>query len=117
MLAALPEILKGLPWVLCAFLFGMWQWDRASLADEKAAQETAIATAQKKADSLADELIIAQAQAMAVTEKKVVTYVDRIQSSPDDAARNIAGSLGVRDIIHPGGAPSPGKPAAGLHGP
>ena len=95
----------------------MWQWDRADLAEAKAGQEKAISAAQKKADDLANELVIAQAQAMAVTTQKVVTYVDRIQASPDDAARNVAGSLGVRDIIRPGGATSAGKPAAAVPGP
>ncbi len=116
-LAFLPELIKGAPWLLAAFFFGMWQWDRADLAEAKTASEAAISTAQKKADKLADELVIQQAIAMGVTQQKVVTYVDRIRTSPDDAARNIAGSLGVRDIIHPGSAPSPGKPVAAVPGP
>lgn len=98
-LSAIPELIKGLPWMAALFCFSMWQWDRADLAEEKAGQEKAISAAQKKADDLANELVIAQAQAMAVTQQKVVTYVDRIRTSPDDAARNIAGSLGVRDLI------------------
>lgn len=116
-LAFLPELIKGLPWLVAAFCFGMWQWDRADLAEAKSAAEGAISAAQKKADSLADELVIQQAIAMGITQKKVVTYVDRIQASPDDAARNVAGSLGVRDIIYGSGAKSPGKPAVAVPGP
>jgi hypothetical protein len=82
-----------------AVLFGLWQWDRADLASAKEKAEAAVIAAQKKADALANELVIAQAIAMGVTQTKVTQYVDRIQSSPDDAARNIAGSLGVRDLI------------------
>lgn len=116
MLSALPTILKGLPWLAALFCFSMWQWDRADLAEAKSGQQAAISAAQKKADDLANELVIAQAIAMGVTQTKVTQYVDRIQSSPDDAARNIAGSLGVRDIIS-GGPASPGKPAPAVRGP
>lgn len=117
MIAALPELIKGLPWVLCAFLFGMWQWDRADLAEAKTAQETAINEAQTKADALASQLQSAQAKVLAATQQKVIQYVDRIQASPDDAARNVAGSIGVRDIIGGSSAKSPSGPPAGVSGP
>jgi hypothetical protein len=115
-LALLPTVFRLLPWGLCVVLFAMWQWDRADLAEEKAGSEAAVVAAQTKADALAAKLTDAEARADAVTQQKVITYVDRIQASPDDAARNLAGSLGVRDIIHSGSAASPSGPAAGVSG-
>lgn len=117
MLSLLPELLKGLPWLAALFCFSMWQWDRAALAEGKAAAEAAVISAQKKADAIGNELIIAQAQAMAVTQQKVVTYIDRIQASPDDIARNVAGSNGVRDIIGGGVTKGAAGPPAGVSGP
>jgi hypothetical protein len=116
-LAFLPELIKGLPWVLCAVLFGLWQWDRADLAEAKTAQETAINSAQAKADALAAKLTDAEAKAAAVTQQKVIQFVDRIQASPDDVSRNIAGSLGVRAIIGGSGPQSPSGSPAGVPGP
>jgi hypothetical protein len=62
-------------------------------------------------------LSFAQAAAMAVTEKKVISYVDRIRlvQAPDTACaadpRMRIGSHGVRDVL---GVPDPqrGAPAA-----
>ncbi len=51
-------------------------------AEVIAADQKAIEKAQKKADDAANELIIAQAQAMAVTEKTVTVYRDRIVHAP-----------------------------------
>jgi len=116
-LAFLPELIKGLPWMLALFCFSMWQWDRADLAEAKTAQETAINSAQAKADALAAKLTDAEAKAAAATQQKVIQYVDRIQASPDDVSRNIAGSLGVRAIIGGSGPASASGPAAGVPGP
>lgn len=92
--------------VLCGLLLvwaGIAQmgWDHCSarrVSDELAAR--------KKADALSDELVIEQAKKMAVTEKTVVEYVDRIRKVPvvqecpaDD--RDRLGSRGVRDIVRP----------------
>jgi hypothetical protein len=117
MLNMLPSLLQGLPWLLAAFCFGMWQWDRADLAEVKTAQETAIVAAQTKADALAAKLTDAEAKAAAVTQQKVIQFVDRIQASPDDVSRNIAGSLGVRAIIGGSGPASPSGPVVGVPGP
>jgi len=116
-LAFLPELIKGAPWLLALFCFSMWQWDRADLADAKTAQETAIVAAQTKADALAAKLTDAEAKAAAVTQQKVIQFVDRIQASPDDVSRNIAGSLGVRAIIGGSGPQSPSGSPAGVPGP
>jgi hypothetical protein len=84
-----------------------------------AAREMAEARAIQRAQQLSDELIIAQAAAMAITEKKVVSYFDRIRTvqAPDNACpadeRMRLGSRGVRDII---GEPTVGGAAAGVHG-
>lgn len=73
--------------------------------------------AQKRADALANELVIAQAAAMAVTERKVVEYVDRIRTVkvPDTACaadpRMRLGNHGVRDILR-GTDTERGAPAA-----
>ena len=91
--------------------------DRAALASDKANAEAAVITAQTKADALAAKLTDAEAKAAAVTQQKVIQYVDRIQASPDDVSRNIAGSLGVRAIIGGSSASSPSGPAAGVPGP
>src|SRR5262245_58332636 len=77
--------------------------------------------AQQRADSLANELVIAQASAMAVTEKKVVEYVDRIRTvqAPDTACpadpRMRLGSHGVRDILR--GSDAAGSAPAPVQGP
>jgi hypothetical protein len=113
-LALLPTVFRLLPWGLCVVLFAMWQWDRADLAEEKAGNEAAVVAAQTKADALAAKLTDAEAMAAAATQQKVIQFVDRIQASPDDVSRNIAGSLGVRSIIGGSGATSPSGPAAGV---
>ena len=117
MLAFLPELIKGAPWLLALFCFSMWQWDRADLAEAKTAQETAINSAQAKADALAAKLTDAEAKAAAVTQQKAIQYVDRIQASPDDVSRNIAGSVGVRAIIGGSGPASPSGLIVGVPGP
>ena len=80
-------------------------WYRGEYEACAGGQSKAIAAAQKRADDLANELIIAQAAGFAVTEKKVITYVDRIRTvqAPDTACpadpRMRLGSHGVRDIL------------------
>lgn len=86
-------------------------WAQNEVITDRAAQAKAVADAREKAAKLSDELIIAQAAAMAVTEKKVVEYVDRIRTvqAPDTACaadeRMRLGSAGVRDIIVGGSGP------------
>lgn len=98
-------------------------WERTAFANYKAEETKAILEAQRKAAALSDELIIAQASAMAVTEKKVISYVDRIHlvQGPDTACpadeRMRLGSRGVSDLIRGGGPPAVGKPPAALPGP
>jgi len=81
--------------------------ENALIAD-RLAQAEAIRKAQDAATKLSDELIIAQAAAMAVTEKKVTRYVDRIRTvqAPDTACatdeRMRIGNGGVRDLIRGG---------------
>lgn len=117
---------------LIAFALANWRWllpailiagiaiDDGRLRLLNAAREVAEAKAQKHAQELSDELIIAQAQAMAVTERKVVSYVDRIRTvqAPDNACpadeRMRLGSHGVRDIL---GLPAVGGAAPAVRGP
>jgi hypothetical protein len=117
---------------ILAFALGNWRWllpalliaglaiDDGRLRLMNAAREIAEAKAQQRARQLSDELIIAQAAAMAVTERKVVSYVDRIRTvqAPDNACpadeRMRLGSRGVRDII---GGPTVGGAAAAVRGP
>lgn len=90
------------------------------VARDATAQAEAIQKAQDKADALANELIIAQAAAMAVNEKTTTVYVDRIHNvqSADTACaadpRMQLGSRGVRDLIYGSGEPqtTSGPPAA-----
>ncbi len=79
--------------------------------------------AQQKAAALSDELIIEQAKAMAVTEKKVVSYVDRIRTvqandgaCPADERMRI-GNHGVRDIVRGDGPPAVGGAPVAVPGP
>lgn len=94
-------------------------WAQNELVADRLAQAKAVADAREKAAKLSDELIIAQAAAMAVTETKVVEYVDRIRTvrAPDTACaadeRMRIGSAGVRDIVGRSGSPAVGgAPAA-----
>lgn len=111
MFAALPLSWKLLGAALVVILLGAIYVKGRADGAEKCQAEQAIAQqkAQKKADALADELVIAQAASMAVTEKKVVSYVDRIKTvqAPDTACaadqRMRIGSEGVRDLILGGG--------------
>jgi hypothetical protein len=79
-------------------------WFRGQAANCRADQAAAIIEAQKRADALSNELVIEQAKAMAVTEKKVVEYVTQIktvqvaQECPADE-RDRLGSRGVRSIL------------------
>jgi hypothetical protein len=79
-------------------------WFRGQAASCRADQASAIIEAQKRADALSNELVIEQAKAMAVTEKKVVEYVTQIktvqvaQECPADE-RDRLGSRGVRSIL------------------
>ena len=81
-------------------------------AEVIAADQKAIEKAQKKADDIANELIIAQAQAMAVTEKTVTVYRDRVIHAPTTttcgpAVRDAA--AGVLDAFR--GSDPKGRPA------
>lgn len=95
-------------------------WAQNEIIADRLAQARAVQEQKDAAAKLSDELIIAQAAAMAVTEKKVTTYVDRIRTvqAPDNACptdpRMRIGNAGVRDIIlHSGGSPAvSGTPAA-----
>lgn len=114
MTAALPFILANWRWLLPLVLFAGLAIDDGRLRLKIAAYQSAEARAIKHAGELSDELIIAQAQAMAVTEKKVVSYVDRIRTvqAPDTACaadpRMRLGTYGVRDILgHPAVSGSP----------
>ncbi len=80
-------------------------WAQNELISDKLAQAEAVRKAQERADALSNELVIQQAIAMAVTERTVIQYVDRIRNAPSDVERNRAGSLGVRDILRGSGAP------------
>lgn len=115
MTAAIPFLLANWRWVLPLVLFAGLAIDDGRLRLRIAAYESAEARAIKHAAQLSDELVIAQAQAMAVTEKKVVSYVDRIRTvqAPDTACaadpRMRIGSHGVRDLLGRetgGGAPA-----------
>ena len=115
------------PWVLVLIVsalgMGGTGWYRMKWLGEVNGRERAVAEAQIKADRLANELIVAQAAAMAVTERKVVTYVDRIRTvqAPDTACpadpRMRLGNVGVRDIIRGGEADPPGRAPAAVPGP
>lgn len=107
-LAAILALTKGLAakwqYIAMGLLALGLLWYRGQAANCRADQAAAIIEAQKRADALSNELIIAQAQAMAVTEKKVVEYVDRIKTvqvasecPPDE--RDRLGSRGVRSIL------------------
>jgi hypothetical protein len=117
------EGLIALLLALCGVQTVRLSWAHEEIATEAAAREKAIREAQARADALSDELIIAQAQAMAVTEKKVVTYVDRIRTvqAPDTACaadeRSRLGSRGVRDIVRGGGPQAVGGSPAAVQGP
>lgn len=79
-------------------------WAKQTIAENEAAQKKAINEAQHKADILAGDLIIAQAAAMAVTEKTVTSYVDRIvkipvQTACVSSAAITTGFDGVRTIL------------------
>lgn len=93
-------------------------WAQNELVEDRLAQAKAVQEAKDKAKELSDELIIAQAAAMAVTEKKVTEYVDRIRTVtvPDTACaadpRMRIGNHGVRDIVGGGGSPTIGGATA-----
>ena len=105
MSAAIAFARSNWRWLLPLVLFAGLAIDDGRLRLKIASYESAEARAVKRAGELSDELIISQAQAMAVTEKKVVSYVDRIRTvqAPDTACaddlRMRLGSYGVRDIL------------------
>jgi hypothetical protein len=101
----LLSLLKN-PWVLliiaCTLGIGGTGWYRMKWLGEVSGRQEAIIEAQKKADDLANELIIAQAAAFAVTEKTVTVFKDRIIHAPTtstcgptvrDAARGVLETL------------------------
>lgn len=89
------------PWVLVLIVtalgMGGTGWYRMKWLGEVNGREHAVAEAQRKADTLANELIIAQAAAMAVTENIVTVYRDRIAQVPASSA--CAGSPAIRQSI------------------
>ena len=125
-LSAVFALLRN-PWVLVIVVsvigIGGTGWYRMEWKSEVVAfgayryeEAKAVAAAQEKASRLSDELIIAQAASMAVTEKTVTVYRDRIAHAPQtnscgpvlrDAAR------GVLDTLQPvSGQPEAGSGAA-----
>ncbi len=119
---ALLSLLRN-PWVLVIVVsvigVGGTGWYRMRWLSEISGRQEAVIAAQKKADTLANELVIAQAQAMAVTEKTVTVYRDRIAHA---AQTNTCGPVirdalrGVRDTVGSqpdslGGAPAAVRPA------
>ena len=107
-IAAILGLVKGASsyWreILISLLALGLLWYRGEARGCRADQAAAIIEAQKRADALSNELVIAQAQAMAVTEKKVVEYVTQIRNVPGDPncpadERDRAGSRGVRSIL------------------
>jgi hypothetical protein len=118
--ALIGFLLTNWRWLVPLVLFAGLAIDDGRLRLKIAAYETAEAKAIKRAGELSDELIIAQAQAMAVTEKKVVSYVDRIRTvqAPDTACaddpRMRLGNHGVRDIL---GRETVSGPAPAVQGP
>ena len=117
---AIPTLIKDAPWILCGVLalvcavfFGLWKAEEAKYANYKAAQAAAVIAAQERADKLANELVIEQAKNMAVTERTVVQYVDRIRNASADPERLRAIACGLWSIAGSRGAPSPcGSPDA-----
>lgn len=55
--------------------------------------------AQERANRLANELIILEAQNMAVVDKKVDTYGQNLRKATSDKERDAIGSRAVRDIV------------------
>ena len=112
-------LLKFFPWALSALMIVATLWYRGNYESEKALRATqaaisqaSVRSAEEKALSLSNELVIAQAQAMAITEKTVTLYQDRIVHVPvtivcaqSPAMRDA--SAGVRQLIQPGGGPTP----------
>lgn len=83
--------------LLAGAAFGIYAKGRSDgKAAIEAADAKAVAEAQRKADALSNELVIAQAAAMAVTEKTVTVYRDRIANAPSTSTCGPA----VRDAAH-----------------
>jgi hypothetical protein len=81
-------------------------------AEEVAAAEKARNAALAHAQALSDELIIAQAQAMATTEKIVTVYKDRIVHAPttNSCGPSVRDSMrGVLDTLGSGGGQAPAQ--------
>jgi hypothetical protein len=87
-LAAITPILSALknPWVLLLIACGIGAagtgWYRMQWLSVVEGQEQAIADAQKKADDLSNQLIVAQKVAEEATAKTVTVYRDRIVNAP-----------------------------------
>lgn len=87
----------------CSILWGLWQHESGLRTKDKLAQANAVQKAQERADSLANELVIAQAQAMAGTEKATSAAKIELRQAPDDIARLRAISRGLHSIAGPSG--------------
>lgn len=111
--------------IVAALAFGGFEYTvvktrDAEISQMKADAAKAVAEAQTNADRLANELVIAQAQAMAVTETTKTVYVDRIKNVPVTSACPAspavrAGLDGVHDIIYGGRANPPAGDPKALH--
>jgi hypothetical protein len=94
-----------------------------NMAADELAQQKAVQKAKDEAQALSDELVIEQAKAMAINDKKAVTYVDRIKyvQVPDTACpadeRMRLGSRGVSDLIRSSGSPAVGGAPVAVPGP
>lgn len=100
---------------------GNYQSEKAARATDRANAESAARKAEQHAQTVSDELIIAQAAAMAVTERTVTVYRDRIANAPKTSTCGPAvrdAGRGVLDLLTPGAGPpdAGGKPAAALPG-
>lgn len=117
--AAILAALRN-PWLLlliaCVAGAGGTGWYRMRWLDAVHGQEAAVADAQRKADALANELVIAQAMAMAKTERTVTVWRDKVIHAPvTSSCGPVVGDAlrGVREIVGSGQAGAPGgTPAA-----
>lgn len=109
---SLATALRWGPWIVIALLLGWIGWLKYEIASRDVQEAKAVIEFRKKAEDLANELIIQQAIAMGNTEKTTVTYIDRIRNvkvPPDEeqaciicarGERARLGTSGVRDIVH-----------------
>lgn len=113
------SLLKYAPWALAGLLLIGMLWYRGGYESEKAARaadlvkaQAAARSAEDKAQSLSNELVIAQAEAMAIAEKTVTFYQDRILHVPvtTACAQSLAmrdASAGVRQLIRSSSSAAP----------